>query len=88
MKIYPNPHYYLKNQTLNIKFYLTRGENINFILYNLLGQKIAQIPERNYSKGERIINWKIADESLQSGLYWLIAKGNSTLLKEKLLILK
>ena len=88
MQIYPNPYYYLNNQTLNIKFYLTDKKSVNFTLYNLLGQKIAQIPEANYSKGEKIISWKIANEALQSGLYWLIAKGKSTLLKQKLLILK
>ena len=88
MRIYPNPYIYLNQRPLNIQINLKRSENVQFALYNLLGQQVAQIPATKYLSGEKTIKWNLGREPLHSGLYWLIARGNSGTLKEKLLILK
>jgi len=61
---YPNPF----NPTINFSINLTRESKIELCIFNILGQKVASIPEANYSTGTHIINWK-ADNDLSSGVY-------------------
>lgn len=61
---YPNPF----NNKVNITFKLSSADNVEIDIYNLLGQKIETLANRNYPSGFHTVTWDASDYS--SGVYF------------------
>ncbi|MEG8946938.1 right-handed parallel beta-helix repeat-containing protein [Rosettibacter firmus] len=63
---FPNPF----NPSTTITFYLSSSSNVKIDVYNILGEKVASLIDSFYDAGQYSITWN-ADESLQSGVYFI-----------------
>lgn len=68
-KLYPNPF----NSILNMEIYLPQAQQISISVYNLLGQKIAEvIPGKYFTSRQHNIQWNMVNsgqQNLASGVY-------------------
>jgi len=71
---YPNPF----NGTTSINVKLNKAANVSLEIYNILGQKVYEMPARNFGEGDHIIQINAAN--LKSGIYTysVIANGERT----------
>ena len=67
---YPNPF----NPSTTISFNVPEASNVNITIYNMLGQEVAQVINRNYSAGFYSIDFDASD--LTSGIYIYSIKAN------------
>ena len=87
---YPNPF----NPTTKISFNLSSVNNNNteLVIYNLKGQKVKQLLNKNLLDGEHSIIWNGTDENNQpvaSGIYYYRLKTDEGMLfSKKMLLLK
>jgi len=84
---YPNPF----NPTTNIQFDVPEYEQVTLSIYNVLGQKIIDMVDKEYSPGYYDIQWNGVDQQgkpVSSGLYIyrLTAGGNH--INKKMVFLK
>jgi uncharacterized protein (TIGR02145 family) len=63
--IFPNP---LHDRT-SISFYLSKEEDINISIYNLLGQKVSVLVEGKLSEGLHQIEWNPKKYNVPQGIY-------------------
>jgi parallel beta-helix repeat protein len=80
-KNYPNPF----NPSTTIKYYLPNSGNTHITIYNITGQKIATLVDKNEIAGEHSILWN--STGLSSGLYFarMESSGQSQTIKLMLL---
>lgn len=65
---YPNPF----NPTTTIQFTLAKGANVKLAIYNLTGQKVATLVNKEHQPGTYSVRWDGKDESgsiVASGVY-------------------
>ena len=65
---YPNPF----NLSTRIRFSLPADTDVRLIVYNILGQKVATLADRRFTRGRHVITWNgrnDRDLPLSSGLY-------------------
>ncbi len=79
---YPNPF----NSNTIIKFQIDQLGKTNLIIYNLLGQQVCKLLDKNLQPGEYRFQWDGKNDSgqiLSSGLYFvrLVSGGRSELIK-------
>ncbi len=73
---YPNPFVLSGNKrsaNTTFQFTLKQNSNVKINVYNLKGQKVADVLNKNLSKGEHKINWNaqsISNKKLASGIYF------------------
>jgi len=79
---YPNPF----NNTTIIPFQLPRECDVKITVYNLLGRKVMQIPDRRFSSGYHRVS--LTTESLSSGEYLYSIEANKYRDSKKLSIIK
>lgn len=79
---YPNPF----NNSTMISFNLTNMTNVELNIYNIAGQKIKTLLNRQMEKGFHKISWDADDYS--SGIYFCQIKTRSNVKTEKLILLK
>ena len=60
---YPNPF----NPTTTIKFGLPQNSSVVLSLYNLLGQQVMKLAEKEFSAGRH--NIEVRSDNLTSGIY-------------------
>jgi len=86
--IYPNPF----NPTANIQYNLPKSSKINISIYDIKGNLIKTLVDKNQSSGDFIVSWDGTNETntLQSGgLYFAVMTQNSRLAStQKLLFIK
>ncbi|MCX6174078.1 MAG: M28 family peptidase [Ignavibacteriales bacterium] len=61
---YPNPF----NSTTTLRFGLPNHAKASIIIYNLLGQQIAQVAQGYYEKGYHTVSWDASN--ISSGIYF------------------
>ena len=86
ISVYPNP---FKNQT-TIYYELPEKCNVNFEIYNDIGQKIKTLVNRNQPAGKYSIVWNGTDDSekqVSSGIYFYLSNINNKLISTKKIIL-
>ncbi len=83
--LYPNP--ISPNQNLTLSFHLPRATNIETAIYNMKGQKVTEISNQYFARGDRVITWE-ADRKYASGVYFLKAKVSKKTIVRKMLLLK
>lgn len=79
---YPNPF----NSITTISFSLPEEGYVNLSIYNILGQKIAEIINHKLNAGEYILNWDA--NNLPSGVYVYTLIHNKNQLTRKMVYLK
>ncbi|MCF7918425.1 MAG: T9SS type A sorting domain-containing protein [Candidatus Cloacimonetes bacterium] len=80
--IYPNPF----NPRTTVSFRLAQQENVSLTVYNVKGQKIAEILNKQLPAGKHNLIWDAAD--LSSGIYFLKFKTDSSQDIKRTLLLK
>jgi hypothetical protein len=80
---FPNP----TSSNSNIEFEIKEAKNIGFEIYNLVGQKVMQIPAENYATGTHNINFSVAN--LANGSYTInMVEPQGVVAVTKLVVLK
>ncbi|MDH3269350.1 MAG: T9SS type A sorting domain-containing protein, partial [Ignavibacteria bacterium] len=84
---HPNPF----NPSTTISFSLPVESNVNIKLFNMLGQEVAQITEKDFQSGNHNVEFNAANLSSGAYFYILEAKGiNGSIFKstKKMLLLR
>ncbi len=79
---YPNPF----NPTTNIKFYLPKAGKVKLTVYNMLGQKVATLINKNLGAGYKTITFDASQ--LASGVYVYMLQAGDVKLSKKMTLLK
>jgi hypothetical protein len=79
---YPNPF----NSSTNIEFGITEPSNVNLTIYNLRGEEIAKLVDKELIPGEYKINWQAQNQP--SNIYICRLKTNEHSLTKKLTLIK
>ncbi len=87
IQVYPNPYFISDNGGVQIQLRLAQRENLRLVLFNLLGQQIAELPPRAIPAGEHQLFWQLTKDHLAAGVYWLVARSDKLQLTQKILIL-
>ena len=68
---YPNPF----NAQTNIAFYLKSKSDVNLSVFNLVGQKVAELANDQFDAGAHSVNWDASQVSSGIYFYRLVANG-------------
>ncbi len=79
---YPNPF----NPSTSIDFTLPKAEKVRIVIYNQLGQQVAQIADRDYAPGSYSL--KFNGDNLSSGVYYYRIEAGSFVQTRKMVLLK
>jgi Secretion system C-terminal sorting domain len=79
---YPNPF----NPSTTIEFGLPKASQVQIVVYNVLGQRVAVLLDRSMKAG----NYKMVFEAgrLASGVYFYVLRAGEKVFKQKMLLLK
>lgn len=80
--MYPNP----VNDVINIQFYINGKQKLTIELLDISGKKICTISDKEFAKGEHLIQWETG--SLASGIYFIDLKGNKGRTIDKITVIK
>jgi len=79
---YPNPF----NPSSKISFSLPSTELVNISVYNIIGQKVVELVNKNYEKGIHVIEWNASN--LSSGIYLIKLSAGKFSAVQKAILLK
>lgn len=79
---YPNPF----NPVTNISYSIPRDSKVSLIIYNLRGQKVAQLVNSNERAGNYNVTWNASDVS--SGIYFYRLRAGDYIKTRKMVYLK
>ncbi|NQT26411.1 T9SS type A sorting domain-containing protein [candidate division KSB1 bacterium] len=82
IQVYPNPF----NQSTTVALHLKSNSEVRLDAYNIYGQKVTELVNRDMDAGTFNVNWGAKD--LPSGMYFLVLEANSTFLTKKTTLLK
>jgi hypothetical protein len=84
---FPNPF----NPTTTICFNLLKASHVNLIVYNIRGQKVAQLADENMPLGKHQVVWNGKDEggkTVGSGVYLYRLTTLETIITRKMIMMK
>lgn len=79
---YPNPF----NPTTKIQFSLPKASQVKLVVYNVLGQQIAELVNDFKSAGTYNVNWNASN--LSSGIYLYRLEAGNQIITKKMTLLK
>ena len=79
---YPNPF----NPSTNIKYSIPEASNVRLTIYNVLGQKVAELVNAHKDAGNYVVTWNASN--LASGIYIYRLEAGSVVMNQKMLLLK
>ncbi len=79
---YPNPF----NPTTRIQFELPKASKVKIVVYNQIGQQVAQLANAEYPAGTHEVNFD--GTSLSSGIYYYRIEAGSYVQTRKMVLLK
>ncbi len=79
---YPNPF----NPSTKIKFNLPESSNVNLEIYNILGQKIAELVNEQLTAGSHEVEFN--SKEFASGLYFYKLSANDFISIKNMMIIK
>ena len=79
---YPNPF----NAGTQIRYWLYRNSKVQLEVFNLIGQKVATLVNKDQEKGEYILKWN--PDNIASGIYILALISGDYIEQRKMLYLK
>jgi len=84
---YPNPF----NPTTTIEFRLPKTQHVTFSIYNIMGQRIKTLADREFAAGTYHIQWNgtnMAGHKVSSGTYFCIVESGNFVKILKLTLMK
>ena len=84
---YPNPF----NPITSIKYDLPRETPVTIEIYNIIGNKITTLIDKNMDAGSHIVRWNSTDNNgakIPSGIYFYHIKTNEFIKTKKMILLK
>gem|GEM_PF-1773377 len=78
VSVYPNP----TNQNVTVQFNTSQNENVEFMLYNLMGEMVY---DKNVSEQAGIINQQINMYQLPNGIYLLKVNEDNKFMTQKII---
>jgi len=84
---YPNPF----NPNTNISFLLEEATRVDIEVFNLKGQKVRNLVEGNYQKGEFTVNWNGKNDvgrDEPSGVYFYKMSTKSSIQTKKMILMR
>lgn len=87
MQNYPNPF----NPNTNIAFYLPKAGRVRLSIYNLKGQLVKDLVDRDMASGYSVLNWNGTDNNgakVASGIYSYRLKSDSSTISKKMILMK
>ena len=84
---YPNPF----NPSTTIEFTLPVSHQVNFAIYNILGQRVKVLTDARFSAGTHLVNWdgtNSAGHKVTSGQYFCMMEYGNSVKVIKLTLLK
>jgi M6 family metalloprotease-like protein len=87
VETYPNPF----NPETQIRFSLPAATRVEGIIYNVAGQAMRHLVDREFSTGQHTLTWDGRDDfgkTVASGTYFLLLKTGSQRFTRKLLLLR
>lgn len=79
---YPNPF----NPVTTISFELAQASDVTLNIYNIKGQKVAQLVNDHYNPGVHNITWKAENQA--SGVYFMRLQTNNLSSTQKVILMK
>lgn len=79
---YPNPF----NPTTKISYSLDKESNVSLTVFNMLGQKVAELVNTRQNKGSYSVTWNAA--SMSSGVYLYRLKAGNRVVTQKMNLIK
>ncbi len=79
---YPNPF----NPSTNFQFTIEKEGAVNLSIYNILGQRVATLIDKNYSPGT--YTYRFDGSNLSSGMYIYVLNSGGLTLSKKMILLK
>jgi len=79
---YPNPF----NPTTTIQFTMTKKDNIRLVIYNIIGQQVAELVNGEVDAGTHNVTFNAGN--LTSGIYFYTLSGNSVSITKKMILMK
>lgn len=79
---YPNPF----NPTTTIQFTMSQRDNIRLVVYNAIGQQVAELVNGEVDAGTHNVTFNGAN--LSSGIYFYTLAGNSVNITKKMILMK
>ena len=70
---YPNPF----NPSTKIAFELPKRSRVEITIYNLLGQRVATLVNREYKRGRYEVQWDAGNSGISSGVYIAVMKAGN-----------
>lgn len=84
---YPNPF----NATTRLNYTVGRPGRVRVMIYNLLGEKVKTLLDKDSSTGQYQISWNGVDESnrpMASGVYFIKMEADRQVVSRKMLLLR
>ncbi len=82
---YPNPF----NATTNFLFTILNSENVSLIIYNIMGEKVAEIISEDLEAGKHLVSWNTLDrQEISSGIYFARLTAGEYFKTRKIILLK
>ena len=84
---YPNPF----NPSTTIEFYLPEQQYVTLDIYNILGQRVVSLVDRDMDAGFQSVNWSGRDNSgseIASGIYFYLLKTDDRKISKRMMMLK
>ncbi|MCF7919811.1 MAG: T9SS type A sorting domain-containing protein [Candidatus Cloacimonetes bacterium] len=81
-KNYPNPF----NPETTIEFELQSAGNVQIDIYNIKGQKVCTLADRNFDSGKNTVTWKA--DNYASGVYFYLIKNDRFTTSKKMILMK
>ena len=84
---YPNPF----NGRINIPFQLAQSEDVNLIIYDILGKEVQKFPIKYFTPGKYNISWNAKNrlgQEVSTGVYFIKLHSNYSNSVEKIIYLK
>ena len=79
---YPNPF----NSGTNIAFNLKVNSEVNLSVYNITGQKVAELANGKFDAGTHVVNWNAANEA--TGIYFYRLQANGEVRTNRMVLMK
>ncbi|UCE66100.1 MAG: T9SS type A sorting domain-containing protein [Candidatus Zixiibacteriota bacterium] len=79
---YPNPF----NTETNIEFYLRKNSNVSVDVFNVLGERVADLLNEPLNSGKHVVRWDASDQT--SGVYFYRINTDGDSFSKKMLFLK
>ncbi len=74
LEVYPNPYY----DKVNINLHIDAMANVNIIVYDLIGKRIAVLADKNEDAGDLTYNFSAKELGLAKGTYIVKVKVNNS----------